>query len=159
MLLWSRRGWRKRLMMGRIYPRIMRHSKVLCAGSTMRCALLFAVMLIAGCSTQYYKSEYSSEVVARCIEKEWHRSMTHGVLIERQPNGIYFVAVTPRLPASAFPSGLKHPLYTCWVEVNDTNSGSVTTYHRPFPNFHAWRDKAVQNCQEPNDCNMPNPEP
>jgi len=114
---------------------------------------MFVVMLIAGCSTQHFESAHSSYVVASCITKGWEGCGASGfkvpVMMEKQTNG-YFVGVALGSSWTAIPSGFKHPMYPVWAEVTDTNSGSVTTYHRAYQIFHGRIDKAVRNCQEPN---------
>jgi hypothetical protein len=149
--------WRKRLGMGRIGPRMTWHIKALSAGLTVRCALMFAVMLIAGCSTQHFESTHSSDAVASCIAKGWEECGASGfkvpVTMEKQTNG-YFVGCALQ-SFYAIPTGTKHSLFPIWAEVNDTNSGSVTTYHRSYQIFHGRIDKAVRNCQEPNECDIP----
>jgi hypothetical protein len=140
---------------------MMRQSKVLSAGSTMRCALIFVVMSIAGCSTQQFKSEQPASVVASCIEKGWEQSALSGkipVITEKKANG-YFVAPVFEKSIISILCGSKHPPYMVWAEVTDSNSGSMTTYFSARPIFHDKIDKAVRNCQEPNQCDTPNPEP
>jgi hypothetical protein len=152
--------WRKRLGMGRIDPHMTRHIKALSSGLTVRCALIFAVTLIAGCSTQHFESTQSSYVVATCIEKGWEQSALSKVpvIVKKQANGYLVVPVLDKSLISIL-CGSKHPPYMVWAEVTDSNSGSMTTYFRARPIFHDKIDKAVRNCQEPNDCNIPDPEP
>jgi hypothetical protein len=110
-------------------------------------------MLIVGCSTQHYASVHSSDVVASCIMKEWEQCGASGVkvpvLMERQTNGC-FVGIELQQPLYAIPTGSNHSSFPVWAEVTDTDSGSVTTYHRAYQLFHGRIDKAVQTCQEPN---------
>jgi hypothetical protein len=115
---------------------------------------MFVVMLIAGCSTQHFESAHSSYVVASCIAKGWEGCGMSGfkvpVIMEKQTNGYFVGVATPQLSRYGIPSGIHHPEYPVWAEVTDTNSGSVTTYHRAYQIFHGRIDKAVRNCQEPN---------
>jgi len=116
-------------------------------------ALMVIFLLICGCATQSFKSVHSSDVVASCIKNGWEHSAWSGlkvpVIIEKQNNG-YFVGVALGSDFYTLPSGLKHPSYPVWAEVTDTDSGSVTEYHRAYQIFHGRLDKAVCGCQEPN---------
>ncbi len=113
---------------------------------------MLVFILICGCATQNFKSVHSSHAVASCIAKEWEQSGMSGkvpVILEKQNNG-YFVGVAIPTGWYGIPSGAKHSRYPVWAEVADTDSGSVTEYHRAYQIFHSRIDKAVCECQETN---------
>lgn len=71
------------------------------------------------------------------------------VILEKQNNS-YFVGIAIPTGWYGIPSGAKNSRYPVWAEVTDTDSGSVTEYHRAYQIFHGRIDKAVCECQDPN---------
>ncbi len=111
------------------------------------------MILIAGCSTQQFKSEKPASVVASCIVKGWEQSSMSGktpVIMEKQANGYFVATVLDKSIVVSALCGSKHPPHLVWAEVTDTNSGSLTTYYRARPIYNDKLDKAIKNCQEPN---------
>jgi hypothetical protein len=106
-------------------------------------------VLSTGCSTQHFKSVPPAHVAA-CIANKWENCGMSGfkvpVTIERQTNGSFAEVVM----ATAWygpPSGAKHPGYVVWAEVTDTDSGSITEYHRAYQIVHECFDRVVVECQ------------
>ena len=112
----------------------------------MRFLILLLVVLLTGCSTQYFRSAQPASVVASCIAREWEHCGSPGfkvpVFTKQLTNG-YFVGVT-------MPSMYFGPSCPVWAEVTNTTSGSITKYHRELQIFHGRLDRAVTKCQETN---------
>lgn len=112
---------------------------------------LIAIVAVAGCSTQMYKSSNPSQMVAQCIAERWERVGMAGkvpVSIDKIENG-YFVGVELHpMPFSPCILGLKHPFYAVWAEVKDDGPGSVTEYKWALQIVHEKLDKAVMECQQ-----------
>jgi hypothetical protein len=117
---------------------------------SMHVALVALIALTAGCSTQHFTSPHPANVVAKRIATGWEQCAASGklpVLLERQDK-CYFVGVAMPSLWLGLPSGTRHSNYPVWAEVVDTDSGSVTTYHKAFQIFSSKLDSAVRKSQE-----------
>lgn len=107
--------------------------------------LLFA---LCGCSTQTYRSDLPSEVVAPCIARGWKTSGASGFTVPisttKTDTGylVQFITFTP-WPSSP----LLVPVSPVWAKVTDAAPGSTTEYHREMQFTHARIDAAVTACQ------------